>query len=127
MAMLCEETETAALFKEIEDNPLSLSLCCTVHRDLKPSNILLTQDHRAKIADFGMSVANTGQELTAETGTYRYMSLEVRLQMKNTDPGSWCSCGLLTCHLTVLLQVIRHESYSSNANVYSFGICLWHE
>jgi len=61
------------------------------------SNILLTRDHRAKIADFGMSVANAGQELTAETGTYRYMAPEV----------------------------IRHESYSSNADVYSFGICLW--
>jgi len=68
-----------------------------IHRDLKPSNILLTRDHRAKIADFGMSVANAGQELTAETGTYRYMAPEV----------------------------IRHESYSSNADVYSFGICLW--
>lgn len=22
-------------------------------------------------------------------------------------------------------EVIRHESYSSNADVYSFGICLW--
>jgi serine/threonine protein kinase len=44
-----------------------------------------------------MSVANTGQELTAETGTYRYMAPEV----------------------------IRHESYSSNADVYSFGLCLW--
>jgi serine/threonine protein kinase len=68
-----------------------------IHRDLKPSNILLTRDHRAKIADFGMSVANAGQELTAETGTYRYMAPEV----------------------------IRHESYSSNADVYSFGVCLW--
>jgi hypothetical protein len=68
-----------------------------IHRDLKPSNILLTRDHRAKIADFGMSVAYAGQELTAETGTYRYMAPEV----------------------------IRHESYSSNADVYSFGVCLF--
>lgn len=68
-----------------------------IHRDLKPSNVLLTRDRRAKISDFGMSVANFGQELTAETGTYRYMAPEV----------------------------IRHESYSSNADVYSFGIVLW--
>lgn len=27
--------------------------------------------------------------------------------------------------LTPFYQVIRHESYSSNADVYSFGICLW--
>ena len=92
-----------------------------IHRDLKPSNVLLTRDHRAKIADFGMSVANIGQELTvslslstrihanivashsptslfqAETGTYRWMSPEV----------------------------IRHEPYSTNCDVYSFGIVLW--
>jgi serine/threonine protein kinase len=68
-----------------------------IHRDLKPSNILLTRDHRAKIADFGMSVNNHGQELTAETGTYRYMAPEV----------------------------IRHDAYGSNADVYSFGVCLW--
>jgi len=68
-----------------------------IHRDLKPENILLTQNNRVKISDFGISVRNLGQELTAETGTYRYMAPEV----------------------------IRHESYSSDADVYSFGICLW--
>eukprot|EP00546_Thalassionema_frauenfeldii_P016151 CAMPEP_0178901634 /NCGR_PEP_ID=MMETSP0786-20121207/4144_1 /TAXON_ID=186022 /ORGANISM="Thalassionema frauenfeldii, Strain CCMP 1798" /LENGTH=815 /DNA_ID=CAMNT_0020572783 /DNA_START=823 /DNA_END=3268 /DNA_ORIENTATION=- len=67
-----------------------------IHRDLKPSNVLLMLG-RAKVSDFGMSIADCGQELTAETGTYRYMAPEV----------------------------IRHESYSSNADVYSFGILLW--
>ena len=42
-------------------------------------------------------VAHGDSLVSAETGTYRYMAPEI----------------------------IRHESYSSNADVYSFGICLW--
>ena len=77
-----------------------------MHRDIKPSNVLLSGDPRsgnfvAKLTDFGLAVkiqnpsVNNGRELTAETGTYRYMA-----------PGSsnrycWITCihrGHLTYH-----------------------------
>ena len=68
-----------------------------IHRDLKPSNIFVDRNNRVKIADFGMCTANTGEVLKGETGTYRWMAPEI----------------------------IRHEPYSTKADVYSFGICLW--
>mmetsp|Transcript_26595 Transcript_26595/g.50428 ORF Transcript_26595/g.50428 Transcript_26595/m.50428 type:complete len:284 (+) Transcript_26595:934-1785(+) len=80
-----------------------------MHRDIKPSNVLLSGDVKsgqftAKLTDFGLavkmqnaSVTNGRKELTAETGTYRYMAPEV----------------------------IRHECYNYAADVYSFGLLMW--
>ncbi|KAF1793209.1 Ankyrin repeat-containing domain [Phytophthora cactorum] len=67
---------------------------------LKSGNVLIDSHGTAKISDFGLSCVleiGSSSDLTAETGTYRWMAPEV----------------------------IRHEPYSSKADVYSFGIVLW--
>ena len=90
-----------------------------IHRDLKPANVLcdgnVASGHfNVKVTDFGVATEVDGSEtgsgtregslsaretknLTGETGTYRWMAPEV----------------------------IRHESYSTDADVYSFAIILW--
>jgi len=75
-----------------------------MHRDIKPANILLDGDvaggnFSAKVTDFGVAVLHSGpsEEHTAETGTYRWMAPEV----------------------------IRHESYSFMADVYSYALVVW--
>ncbi len=52
-----------------------------IHRDLKPSNIMVDEDRRVKLMDFGLAkfVAEDGRQVTGTgkvVGTYRYMAPE---------------------------------------------------
>eukprot|EP00934_Nitzschia_sp_Nitz4_P003068 Nitzschia sp. Nitz4//scaffold39_size137210//54112//56685//NITZ4_003197-RA/size137210-processed-gene-0.112-mRNA-1//-1//CDS//3329550377//3058//frame0 len=88
-----------------------------IHRDLKPANVLCDGNvasgkFTVKVTDFGVATEVEGtvspgdleegskhpvRNLTGETGTYRWMAPEV----------------------------IRHEPYTTRADVYSFAIMLW--
>ena len=50
-----------------------------VHRDIKPANVLLCDDGRVKVADFGIAKATEGSDLTTEglmLGTAKYLAPE---------------------------------------------------
>ncbi|CAI8591133.1 unnamed protein product [Vicia faba] len=69
-----------------------------IHRDLKPENVLIDEDSRLILADFGIACEEAVCDLLADDpGTYRWMAPEM----------------------------IKRKSYGRKVDVYSFGLILW--
>lgn len=74
-----------------------LHLSGIVHRDLKSANLLVTEDLRIKICDFGISRDTDAATMTSNIGTVPW-----------TAP-----------------EMFRDVRYCNKVDVYSYGICVW--
>ncbi|XP_059296194.1 receptor-like kinase TMK3 [Lycium ferocissimum] len=76
---------------------------CFIHRDLKPSNILLTDDFRAKVSDFGLvKLAPDGEKnsvVTRLAGTFGYLAPEYAVTGKITTKVDVFSFGVVLMEL----------------------------
>ncbi|MEA2097023.1 MAG: protein kinase, partial [Candidatus Cloacimonadota bacterium] len=81
-----------------------------VHRDLKSLNILLDENKRAKLTDFGLSKERTDTTLAPTT--------------KNIGTPGWMPPEILMDEEDSIHQGIKTE-YTKKADIYSYGIILW--
>jgi len=77
-----------------------------IHRDIKPSNILVTEDRRPYVVDFGLAMT------LVEDGTFRTMSTDGEL----TGTPAYMSPEQVAGH---------HERLDTRTDVYSLGIVLY--
>jgi eukaryotic-like serine/threonine-protein kinase len=85
--------------------------CKVVHRDIKPANILITNDSRAKITDFGIARLDTSN-LTQEgqlLGTPNYMSPE---QILGRDVDS--RTDIFSLGVVLYEMVTRHKPFQGD-------------
>src|SRR5256714_4191912 len=93
---LLDENRLRSALRQLAEGVNRLHEMGKLHRDLKPSNVLVTEDGRVVILDFGL-VEDINPELheTLLAGTPDYMSPEQGAQTAISKASDWYSVGVI--------------------------------
>jgi hypothetical protein len=68
--------QSLELTKQLAEGLAAVHACGLLHRDLKPDNVLIGDDGRPRLVDFGLAATLASAELTSISGTLPYMAPE---------------------------------------------------
>jgi serine/threonine protein kinase len=89
-----------------------------VHGDLKPSNLLLDDNHRVRISDFGnLAIGSCGASSSPDRGTKRYIAPEVLAGGAFTEKSDIFAFGLILYELLAGKKVSEDEEHSEVSGV----------
>jgi serine/threonine protein kinase len=89
-----------------------------VHRDLKPANILLDEESRPKLADFGIAASRGGERMTRTgqaIGSPHYISPEQVSGQRATPASDVYSLGIVLYQLLTGVRPYEHENVTAVA------------
>lgn len=90
-----------AALRQLADAVRAIHRAGKLHRDLKPSNVMVDQDGRVRVLDFGLvadpELGGVGQTLAEEvlSGTPAYMAPEQAAGRSCTEASDWYAVGVM--------------------------------